>query len=335
MTLSKKQLIGLAITGLLGICCLTYYGPQILEYWKAFQSETNLVSHPGVDSIALPAELWSFSAKWSPMGDQIAIIAQKRKSQFGITEIYIYDRITKDLKRVTFNDDVFLSTQMSWSSDGSMIAAVGQPLNQPDRVGIWLIETEGMNLHYLTRGAAVAWSPTQDRLAVVDIQRNPQVVKLYDLHKGEAAVVFEDDGNVLTLVDDLIWSPIQDELVISVRGNTSEKSPLDSLYLLNLDQFSLKPLFKNVQWGLKSPAWLPSGGWIAFIAQTSDGGVISVGPLTEECIMAWLPEDINAYKMDVSPEGTRIVYTFSGKTYTVDVQEATGTYALPSALHCP
>jgi Tol biopolymer transport system component len=134
---------------------------------------------------------------------------------------------------------------------------------------------------------------------------------------------------------DLDWSPIEDHLIISVPGENAEGHLWDRLYLLKLDGTHFGPILGDTAWRLYDPVWLPNGKWLTFIAYTSEGGTVAVAPVTGECLFTWLPQLKNADRVDVSPDGRKLLVVSRGDLYIVDIETAVGAHVLPDQLQCP
>ena len=118
-------------------------------------------------------------------------------------------------------------------------------------------------------------------------------------------------------------------------SETSNENRFDQLYLLRLDGFSVTILPGNEEWNVGSPSWFPGGEWLAFLSWGSGEGVISVAPVTGDCVMSLLPQGVTALELDISPDGKSVVFNHAGRVYIADLEEAVGLHVLPGALSCP
>jgi dipeptidyl aminopeptidase/acylaminoacyl peptidase len=66
----------------------------------------------------------------------------------------------------TDDEPVIIGECPAWSPDGSTIAYRSLPYTTNDTAGIWLIDVDGTNNHYLCSGLSADWSPDGERLVI-------------------------------------------------------------------------------------------------------------------------------------------------------------------------
>jgi Tol biopolymer transport system component len=295
----------------------------------------DLSNIPGVQPLPLPLELRPvYNAKWSPTGDKIAIVAEKRGELPGLTEIYILDLISEEIDHITYQGQPFIGTQISWSPDGKRIATLGGPRGKPELDGIWVIDIENSDKWFLTEGMASAWSPSGDHLIVIHTRAPSPYLKLVSLETQEEKTIYRFNDRLSIQREELNWSN-SNIIVLTVTEEDREGYRLDRLYLLSLEDLSLKPLFIDPGLSMYSPVWLPNNQWLAFVAGNPTAGTISVAPITGDCILGWLPENVKADSVDVSPDGGKVVFTYFGRAYIADIEKVVGSHMLPEVLSCP
>jgi Tol biopolymer transport system component len=295
----------------------------------------------GIHLARLPSESYVWYAKWSPNGEEIALISQKPGELRGITAIYLYDLKSEEVIQISTDAERsstasrFYADQFDWAPDATTLAIAGGPAGKPEQDGVWLMDLESYEMEYLTKGTSLSWSPVGDRMAIIDTHAYSSTITILNIHDQEEHAIreFQHEGSITFL--DVDWSPRGDNLVISVPGENAEGYRWDRLYLVKVDGSYFGAILEDSPWRLYSPVWLANGKWLAFVADASEGGTVSVAPVTGECIFAWIPGIKNADRVDVSPDGRKALVVSSGRLYIVDLEEAAGSHLLPDQLSCP
>ena len=101
---------------------------------------------------------------WSPDGTEI------------LCDSLIVIRPDGSRVRAIPHDGLNLAVHARWSPDGSQIALGGEDAG--GRGGIWIIDPDGSELRFLTRGATPSWSPDGGRIAysAVDAEANATAI---------------------------------------------------------------------------------------------------------------------------------------------------------------
>ncbi len=311
-----------------------------LFFWR-YLPAYNYQAGVGIYPVRLLSDQIVWDANWSPDGERIAMITTKRRDQTSPTKIYLYDWEEETLEWVpaviesSSKGEEFYAMQIDWSPDGKTLAVSGIPTD-PQKQGIWLINLENFGMRFLTKGESLSWSPAGDQIAVMtEPDAKSLAIKIVDLQKAKEIPIIEFQYQGSSTLMDLNWSPGGDLLVFTVPGENANGYRLDGLYVLKVDNSDYFQILKNSSWSLYSPVWLPTGEWLAFVAYTSEGGIVAVAPATGECLYAWLPQIRNADWVDVSPDGRNLLVISSGDLYIIDIETAVGSHLLPDQLHCP
>ncbi|MEJ2305237.1 MAG: hypothetical protein P8Y14_27260 [Anaerolineales bacterium] len=323
---------------LLYLTCLLFTG-VLLSCNYVHPGERGAAS--GVDVVQLPSEFDVWYAKLSPNGEEIALISQKPGELRGVMAIYLYKLKSEDVVQIPTNAERFSianrfdPNQIDWAPDGTTLAVAGGPMGQSDKDGIWLVNLENYDMELLTKGTSLSWSPSGDRMAIMDTHAYSSAVKILNLRDREERVIreFQHEGSITFL--DLDWSPTEDTLAISVPGENSEGYRWDRLYLLRVDGSRFDPILEDSAWRLYNPIWLPNGKWLTLIAYSSEGGIVAVAPFTGECIFSWLPEITKVDRIDISQDGKKLLIVSWGRLFLVDLEKAVGSHLLPDQLQCP
>lgn len=294
----------------------------------------------GVELSKIPSMLYVWDSKWSPDGNTIAFVADKNHDPTFPEALYIYDIITNETTKIPLEAENlspikhFGLSNIDWSPDGTKLAISGQRTEKPDLSGIWFLSLEDYSMERITSGEMMAWSPSGDQIAVVETQPlTHSVIKIIDIQNHEEQIVYQFDHKSDWILE-IAWSPTGDDLLVSVPGTNAEGYAWKSLYHLSIDDTSFAPVFENPQWSMDHPEWLPNGKWIVFIAKTTQGGTVSVAPISGECIFAWLPKINKADNIDVTFDGKKALVISWGDLYIVDLEKAVEYYQLPDQLKC-
>ena len=200
-----------------------------------------------------PGRIGSFS--WSPDGRSIA----HSSNQDGNPDIYVRDVRTNVERQLTFHDsrDIW----PAWAPNGKWIAFISERDGEMD---IYRMDADGANLKRLTnRGGCKrpAWSPDSQSIA-------------FSASKKEAAIgsfiyVMSAEGKGLKRLADTsagvcTWSPDGKEIAYIPPGGAVGGVALFSIDINGKNMRQLTRLYQG--WTLiTSPAWSPSGKWIAYI----------------------------------------------------------------------
>jgi Tol biopolymer transport system component len=212
----------------------------------------NLTNHPALDTA--PA--------WSPDGTRI-VFASNRD---GNDELYLMDADGTNLVRLT--DHITTDSFPAWSPDGTQIAFWSFRAGAPD---IFLISADGAGLRNLTNTPAIEflpqWSPDGSRLAMLaNSGASP---------RNDLAVVDATGANYRLLsppalsVESFAWSPDGMEIVFAAR----QRGAAD-LFVVRLDDLSLRQLTGTPMANETSPSWGPGGERIAFVSDRNGGANI-------------------------------------------------------------
>lgn len=204
--------------------------------------------------------------------------------------------------------------QPVWSPDGTEIAFVS---NEGDPVahGVYIMNSDGSNRRQIAHEESAyspTWSPEGTRLAFSTWFSG--VVHLVD-SDGSNRRVIDYSGYSPT------WSPVGSELCLAGDDAT--------LYLVGVDSGKVKPIPipPGYDYAYAEPAWSPDGSRIYFTRWTGcdQNGCYNPEIWTVDADGSnpvWLGLDLYGFAIDVSPDGTKVVFSLNGDLY---VMNADGT----------
>lgn len=298
-------------------------------------------SSTGVELSQIPSMLYVWDSKWSPDGNKIAFVADKKRDPTFPQALYIYDVMTNETVKIPLEAENlspikhFGLGELDWSPDGTILSFYGGPYERKELDGIWFLSLDDYAMERITSGDTMAWSPSGDRIAVVETQPlTHSVIKIVNIQNREEQIVYQFDHKS-DWIFDIAWSPTGEDLLFTVPETNAEGYAWDKLYHLNLNDSSFTPVFENPQWSMYQPEWLPNGKWIVFIARSPTLGTVTVAPLSGECLFAWLPKISRADSVDVTLDGKKVFVVSWGDLYIVDLEKAVEFYLMPDQLNCP
>ena len=170
---------------------------------------------------------------------------------------------------------------------------------------IWTMNPDGSNPMNLTRDAAIdlhaAWSPSGEQILFVSFREEGKESSLY---------LMDADGNNIRKVLDnwysrspATWSP-DGKQIAAVRDGV--------LYIITLDDKSVKPVAETGLRSVGDPAWSPDGKEIAFIYLWRKQGyelrLLDVQTLKQKVVLAQLERYPYKSYPTWSPDGNQIAF---------------------------
>jgi Tol biopolymer transport system component len=181
---------------------------------------------------------------WSPQGDKIAFLSNKR----------VYVMNSDGTGRLPLSDLPTDATTPTWAPDGTRLAFVE---NDPNAIyqghsawSVWIVNTDGTNLHKLSDGNYISWSPDGNYIFFVDgvqlIVEHPDGSGRHPLFSGTVSN---------TLVD---WTPDSRTLAVSSHGPDG-----DALYAVSVSDGTYHLLSPASEHG-SAPTWSADGTYLVY-----------------------------------------------------------------------
>lgn len=182
--------------------------------------------------------------------------------------------------------------------------------NRSGAVEVWLMNLDGSDLQQVTDIAEGAcqpkWSP--DGMRIVFISPCTRHMASYP---GASIFIINADGSGLVPLPnapggdyDPGWSPDGKQIVFTSLRNGG----IPGIYILNLDDYSVKSLVENESRAIAHPAWSPDGKLIAYVNSDNRLWVMDVnGENRRNLTIGGGDYLINGPAW--SPDGTVVIYT--------------------------
>jgi Tol biopolymer transport system component len=288
-------------------------------------AQTNLTNHPASDN--LPT--------WSPDGQRLAFVSDRS----GKPEVYIMLPDGTGLSQVTYMQEAEGIWSLSWSPDGTRLAAevmLLYPVTGELYGRIYLIHADGSGVKELTQNEVPVvvfsprWSPAGDWIAYMQGGIAPTYLRLTKPDgTGDKALV-RSIRNVLSIA----WSPDGSHLAYATSCHycdvLNDDEP-DDLRLVSLDGLEEDTLFRFEDRWLEifGLSWSPDGSYLAFTASMGKEPLrrlflfeFEAKELAEVAVF-----DAGDWQIGVptwSPEGTQLVFDYGGEDerdiYILDIK---------------
>ena len=243
-------------------------------------------------------------------------------------QLYIIDLETNSLHQITQNaSDAYDRPKLSPKGDKIVM---GQSPYYP--TGIWVVNSDGSDLHFISEGYVAEWSPSGSELAIASVQARDSSqlsegrITIVDMDTGEEEVVFSTKAYV-PLFYEVTWSPTGQFIAFSIElfPSTLVNSKTE-FYLLDFEDNSVRQLLgENHPYGGMS--WLTNPERLIHLSgryeTNTEWGFVTefhIHDLEGNCSRTTLPGNIGEYAL--SSDNARIVYAGArDKIYILDIYE--------------
>ncbi len=192
---------------------------------------------------------------------------------------------------------------------------------------IWLMNIDGSGLMQITdipEGACEPkWSP--DGMQIVFISPCPRHLNSYP---GANLYLINADGSGMTPLPnvpggdyDPSWSPLGGQIAFT----SLRKSGVPGIFIINLNDYSVKSLVEDETRAISQPAWSPDGSVIAYVNSDNRVWVMDVNGKNRRSLISG-PGDYMINSPAWSPDGSVVIYT---RQVLSDTTGATVLMAVP------
>lgn len=173
--------------------------PEIYTMDAGGSKRSNLTHNPASD----------LDPAWSPDGGQIAFISDRS----GSPEIFVMNAAGGEARQLTRDSGFTWFPPLSWSPDGSIIAAAGGPSGDENQAQVYLVNLDGSGSQPLSDsqpGAYPRWSPDGEWIAWRGLENGDPVLFVINAGGGQAQKISTSPSSTEkygVMNDDFDWSP--------------------------------------------------------------------------------------------------------------------------------
>jgi len=194
---------------------------------------------------------------WSPDGQKIACVGYV-ETDFSTWSIHTFNPNGSELTRLTNTEGVW-DNDPRWSSDGTQIAFTRIYPNDTIREEIWVMNSDGSNLHYIgVKGNVGGWSPDGLRLLYSAISLGNSDIYSCNIDGSDILQITNTSENE----ECPTYSPDGSQIVFSSFWGSMSNHEIE---IMNSDGTNRRALTENDSFD-SNPRWSPDGLKLVFVS---------------------------------------------------------------------
>jgi Tol biopolymer transport system component len=205
----------------------------------------------------VPGSAWSGSPIWSHDGKRIAF--DSTTDNFENDHVFVVDVDGNNLR------DLGLGSEPHWNPDDKQLLFFTLPKNPADeKVGIWLMNSEGQARQFITPGTKGRWSCDGGKIAYLNKVKNANTIWIYNVVDAEAKPALQES---YLKISPPVWSP--DDKQICFVGTRPDTSATELCVIDAEGEHQVTTLLKEGVSPMTWPSWAPNKN-ILFGAPTNN-----------------------------------------------------------------
>lgn len=256
----------------------------------------------------LPPPTTAFSSSIAPPPPPLSGRVAFTSDAAGSYDVYVLDLSTNQVEQVA--SSAARDVDPDWSPSGDLIA-FGSARNDPDKLDIFMVSSDGSSLTQLTDNpefeVAPTWSADGKSVAFHSNEADDFEIYAQNVETGETVRLTNSPG-IDYQVD---WSPSSERLVFaSARVNRSE------IWIMDADGSNPVQLTDWPSSAQAHPRWSPDGKTILFTSDKDGEGAVYTVPIAGGEAVRVSPAGIGAETPAWAMNGEAILYSAPSPTGT-------------------
>ena len=290
------------------------------EYWpEVAQREEPRDFAKGLTDHRKDGSYFNRSPALSPKGDEIIFISDRTD----YTSIYlmsaidgkIFKRLIRGERSAGFEELHIMNAGLSWAPDGERFIMSAK---SGDQDALYIVNVKSGDIEEkivldFERMRSPSWSPAEDKIAFVGIQKGMADIYTYDIHSKDMRQLLSDVHDDI----DPRWSPTGERIAFSSdRSSLAEKAQGDEtfaygqydIFTIAADGSNLTRITDHPAIDI-SPAWSPDGRQLVFVSDRTGISNLYIADLDSQTTYPITNVIGGCFSPDWSTDGKRIVFT--------------------------